>query len=274
MGPDTNRLRSLGRGRLEGGMDLQLTDRRILVTGASRGLGEAIAVAVAAEGARVAVAARESADLAAVAGRIGGTAVVADLATPDGPAAAVRGVIAAHHGLDGLVVNSGGPPTGTFETLDEEAWQRAIDGTLKSSLRLLRAALPHLRAGQDPAVVVILSSSVREPIPGLITSNVLRPGLAGLIKTLVDEIAPIRINGIAPGRFGTARIRTLDETRARAAGTTIDHIQAETASRIPLRRYGDPAELGRVAAFLLSPAASYVNGTIVPVDGGMIRSLP
>ncbi len=121
---------------------------------------------------------------------------------------------------------------------------------------------------------MILSSSVREPIAGLMTSNVLRPGLAGLIKGLVDEIAPIRINGIAPGRFDTERVRSLDIGRAERAGTSVESVQAAMRARIPLGRYGDPDELGRVAAFLLSPAASYVDGVIIGVDGGLIRSLP
>jgi 3-oxoacyl-[acyl-carrier protein] reductase len=141
-------------------------------------------------------------------------------------------------------------------------------------MRLIRSALPALRQGQDPAILIILSSSVREPVPALVTSNVLRPALNGLIKTLVGEIAPIRINGIAPGRFDTERVRSLDRDRAAATGTSIDDVQAANRARIPLGRYGDAEELGRVAAFLLSPAASYVNGTVVPVDGGMIRSLP
>jgi 3-oxoacyl-[acyl-carrier protein] reductase len=222
----------------------------------------------------VALAARPSEDLAAVATETGGTAVAVDLSAPDGPATAVHDAVAALDGLDGLLVNSGGPPPGTFAEIGEDAWEKAIAGTLHSTLRVIREALPHLRDGRDPAIAVILSSSVREPIPGLITSNVLRPGLAGLVKALVTEIAPIRINGLAPGRFGTERIRQLDTTRAAAAGTTIEEIERQTIGRIPLGRYGDPDELGRVAAFLLSPAASYLTGVIVPVDGGMVRSLP
>jgi len=255
-------------------MDLGLTDRRVLVGGASRGLGAAIARVLASEGARLATAARPSDDLAALAASIGATAVPVDLATADGPSSAVTRATAVLGGLDGIVVNSGGPPAGTFDEIDEAAWQRAIDGTLHSAMRLIRAGLSALGQGRDPAILIILSSSVREPVPGLVTSNVLRPALNGLVKTLVGEIAPIRINGIAPGRFDTERVRSLDRDRAAATGTSVEAIQAATRGRIPLGRYGDAAELGRVAAFLLSPAASYVNGAVLPVDGGMIRSLP
>jgi 3-oxoacyl-[acyl-carrier protein] reductase len=255
-------------------MDLGLTSRRMLVGGASRGLGAAIARVLASEGARVAAAARPSDDLTALTVSIGAAEVATDLSAADGPQSAVTGAIEALGGLDGLVVNSGGPPGGTFDQIDEAAWQRAIDGTLHSSMRLIRSALPALRQGRDPAILIILSSSVREPVPALVTSNVLRPALNGLIKTLVGEIAPIRINGIAPGRFDTERVRSLDRDRAAATGARIDDVQAANRARIPLGRYGDAEELGRVAAFLLSPAASYVNGTVVPVDGGMIRSLP
>jgi 3-oxoacyl-[acyl-carrier protein] reductase len=177
-------------------------------------------------------------------------------------------------GVDLLVVNSGGPPAGTFESLGEAEWDRAIAGTLQSSLRIIRAALPALRAGTDSAIVVNLSSSVRQPIPGLTTSNVLRPGLAGLIKNLSFEIAPVRINGVAPGRFATERVRQLDSARAGSTGQPIDEVRRQTEATIPLGRYGDPAEIGRVAAFLLSPAASYVTGAIVPVDGGLVSALP
>jgi 3-oxoacyl-[acyl-carrier protein] reductase len=257
-----------------GAMDLGLTGARALVGGGSRGLGGAIAEALAGEGARVAVTSRASAGLDAQAERLGGVAVPADLSTVDGPSAAVAAAIDALGGLDLLVVNSGGPPPGRFEELDDATWLRAIDGTLLSTLRLLRAALPHLRDGRDPAILIILSSSVREPIPGLSTSNLMRPGLAGLLKSLVDEVAPIRINGLAPGRVATDRIGQLDTARAAAAGVEVGEIQRRTVERIPLGRYGDPSELGRVGAFLLSPAASYVTGAIVPVDGGMIKALP
>lgn len=255
-------------------MDLGLSGARALATGASGGLGAAIGEALAAEGARVALAARSADKLAALAGRIDGVAVPADLSTPEGPAAAVSAAVDAFGGLDLLLVNSGGPPPGTFDELSEADWERAINGTLRSSLRLIRAALPHLRRSDRPAILMILSSSVREPLPGLTTSNLLRPGLDGLLKSLTAEIAPIRINGIAPGRIATDRIAQLEGARAEATGLPIEEVRRRVIATIPLGRYGEPVEVGRVGAFLLSPAAGFVSGQVVGVDGGMVRTLP
>ena len=200
--------------------------------------------------------------------------LAAALSTADGPASAVDRAVEAFGGLDALLVNSGGPRPGTFDALDDAGWQEAIEGTMFSAIRLIRSALPHLRASDRPAILVILSSSAREPIPGLTVSNTLRPGLMGLIKSLTAEIAPVRINGLAPGRFTTARIAEVEEMSAALTGTTTQAVRAGVIARIPLGRYGDPVELGRVGAFLLSPAASYVTGTVVPIDGGMVKGLP
>ena len=255
-------------------MDLGLNGLRALVGGGSSGLGAAVATVLAAEGGRVAVSARPSDRLESVASRIGGTAVPADLSSPDGPASAVAAAVEQLGGLDLLLVNSGGPPGGDFAALDEATWTIAIDGVLHAALRLIRAGLPHLRESSAPAILLILSSSAREPIPGLTTSNVLRPGLAGLIKSLTAEIAPIRINGIAPGRVATARVAHLDGLAASATGRPVEEVERQQIGRIPLGRYGEPAEVGRLGAFLLSPAASYISGAIVPIDGGLIRALP
>jgi 3-oxoacyl-[acyl-carrier protein] reductase len=255
-------------------VDLGLKGLRALVGGASSGLGAAIATELASEGARVALLARPSERLDERAAAIGGRAIGADLSTRDGAVSAVASMVEALGGLDLLVVNSGGPPAGTFDELDEATWTVAIDGVLLAAIRLIRAGLPHLRGSDQAAILIVLSSSVREPIPGLTTSNVLRPGLAGLIKSLAAEIAPIRVNGVAPGRVRTNRIAQLDGLRAAATSRPIEEVRAETIARIPLGHYGEPADVGRLATFLLSPAAGYVTGAIVPIDGGMIRALP
>jgi 3-oxoacyl-[acyl-carrier protein] reductase len=256
-------------------LDLGLDGARALIGGGSSGLGLAVGTVLAAEGARVALAARPSERLDAAASSVErSVAVGVDLESVDGPASAVQRAVEHLGGLDAVLVNSGGPPPGAFDALDDATWERAIQGTLLGAVRLIRAALPHLRHSDHPAILVILSSSAREPIPGLTSSNTIRPGLAGLIKSLSAEIAPIRINGLTPGRFATPRNAEVEANTSKRTGQTAEEVRAATVARIPLGRLGDPAELGRIGAFLLSPAASFVTGAIVPVDGGMVKALP
>jgi 3-oxoacyl-[acyl-carrier protein] reductase len=254
-------------------MDLGLAGRVYVVSGGSRGLGRAAAETLVAEGARVVVGARDEVAVERAAQELGGPAhavgVVADLAVAASAQRLVEAAHSAYGGLDGALISVGGPPYGTAMETDEQAWREAFDSVFLGALRLARRVAGELGA-EGGSIAFVLSSSVRAPIPGLAISNALRPGLAGLAKTLADELGPrgIRVNGVLPGRIATDRAMELD-----AASGDAEAARARLEATIPLRRYGEPAELGRVAAFLLSPAASYISGVMLPVDGGALRAL-
>ncbi|MFD8807246.1 SDR family oxidoreductase [Streptomyces sp. NPDC059597] len=246
-------------------MDLGLKDRVYIVTGASRGLGNAAARQLVADGAKVVVTSRDAERAADAAAELGPDAVGVAVGNAD-PEAPERLIAAAreHFGrLDGVLVSVGGPPPGFVADVTDEQWRDAFESVFLGAVRLARAAAAELEPGG--VIGFVLSGSVHEPIPGLTISNGLRPGLAGFAKSLADELGPrgIRVVGLLPGRIDTDRVRELDRLSADPEAT-----RAAAESRIPLRRYGTPEEFGRAAAFLLSPAASYVTGVMLPVDGG------
>ena len=262
-------------------MDLGLKDKVAMVAGASRGLGYAVARALAGEGAKVSISSRNEAAIADAAARIGGETYVETLAVPVDVKSA--GSLAAWHqrtvekfgGVDLLFVNAGGPPAGTVLSFDDAAWQSAFELLLLSAVRMVRLAVPSMKARGGGAIVVSTSSAVKEPIPNLALSNVVRASVAALSKTLADELASdrIRVNHLVPGRIDTDRVRELDTIRAKNTGTSADEQRANYAKVIPLGRYGHPAEFGSAAAFLFSDAARYITGASLQVDGGMIRSV-
>lgn len=247
-------------------MDLQLTDKVFLVTGGSRGLGLATARELVAEGAKVVLSARTQETVEAAAAELGCTGVVADLGHPAAAAALVDAAVSAYGRLDGALVSVGGPPAGSAVGLTDAQWQGAFDSVFLGTVRVCRAVVAALPP-TGGSLALVLSTSVKAPVAGLAASNGLRPGLGMLAKTMADELGPhgVRVNALLPGRIATDRLRELDgedpAVRARAERT------------IPLRRYGQPEEFGRVAAFVLSPAASFLSGAMVPVDGGLLRAL-
>ncbi|MCW2680038.1 MAG: family oxidoreductase [Frankiales bacterium] len=243
-------------------MDLGLQDRVFLVTGGSRGLGYATAQALVAEGARVLLAGRDEQSVRRSAGALGAVGVPADLGEPDAAERLVAAATEAYGRLDGALVSVGGPPAGTALGTTDAQWQGAFDSVFLGAVRTCRAVVDALPP-EGGSLALVLSTSVKAPLAGLAASNGLRPGLGMLAKTMADELGPrgVRVNGLLPGRVLTDRLREL--------GLDADAVPED----IPLRRYGDPAEFGRVAAFVLSPAASYVTGTMVTVDGGYARSL-
>ncbi|MCA0145055.1 SDR family oxidoreductase [Blastococcus sp. LR1] len=251
-------------------MDLGLGGRGYLLTGASRGLGFATARALVDDGARVLVSARSSDGVASAVQELGGApsafGLAADLADTGAAERLVEEARRQLGRLDGALVSVGGPAPGTVLGTAEDDWRAGVESVLLGPLRLIRALVPHL--GEGAAIGLVLSTSVRQPIDGLAISNGLRPGLAMTAKGLADELGPrgIRVVGLLPGTIATDRITEIEA----ASG---DPVAARTATEasIPLGRIGDPAEFGRVAAFLLSPAASYVSGTMVAVDGGKLR---
>jgi 3-oxoacyl-[acyl-carrier protein] reductase len=256
-------------------MDLQLTDRVYLVSGGARGLGRASAHALVAEGARVVISGRsqDSRDEATAAldedaGRAAAVGVVADNADPGTPARLLAAADEAWGRVDGALISVGGPPKGPVTTITDAQWSAAFESVFLGAVRLARevgAALP-----SGGSLGLVLSSSVRAPLPEMAISNGLRPGLAMVAKTLADELGPkgVRVNGLLPGRIATDRVAELDASTGDAEAAR----RAAEAS-IPLGRYGEPEEFGAVAAFLLSPAASFLTGVMLPVDGGLLRSL-
>lgn len=263
-------------------MDLNLEGRVGLVNAASRGLGRGIAEALAAEGARLVISSRHQEAIERAAAEIRatyGAEVVPVAADVTEPAAAPRLVSAAvghFGGLDILVNNSGGPPGGVFGDFDDAAWQSAFELLLLNVVRMVRAALPHLRSSGHGRIINVASTSVRQPIPGLVLSNSLRAGVAGLAKTLSGELAAdqVTVNTVLPGRILTDRLREGFVARAGLLGVPVDDlVRAEVAQEVPLGRVGDPQDMGKLVAFLCSDAAGYITGQTVAVDGGQVRGL-
>ncbi|MEW5873045.1 MAG: SDR family oxidoreductase [Chloroflexota bacterium] len=262
-------------------MDLHLKDKRALVTGAGRGLGYATALGLAQEGVQIALNGRDVARLEEAAGKLGqqtGVQVAAlpgDVTDPAAPEALVAQTVQALGGLDLLVTNAGGPPPGKFETFDDATWYKAIELSLMSHVRLIRAALPHLRRSPAASVLTITSYSVKQPVPNLILSNSVRAATVGLTKSLALELGAegIRFNSILPAWTETERVYELMNARARANNSSVEEEIARQAKDSPLGRMGSPAEFANAAVFLLSPAASYLTGVMLSVDGGMYKGI-
>jgi 3-oxoacyl-[acyl-carrier protein] reductase len=261
-------------------MDLGLKNQRALVIAASRGLGAATALRLSLEGAQVAICGRDLARIEAAAAKIqaesGGTVIplVGDVSDAAAAQAVVARAAERLGGLDILVTNAGGPPSGAFDALSLETWEKAVHLTLLSTVILIQTALPYLRRSNNAAILTITSYSAKQPIPNLMLSNSLRGAVIGLTKTLANELGPenIRVNSILPGWTRTERVVELMEARAAQKNSTVEaEIAAQTAA-IPLRRMADPAEFASAAVFLCSPAASYIHGAMIPVDGGAIQA--
>jgi 3-oxoacyl-[acyl-carrier protein] reductase len=276
--------------RQNGRMDLGLDGRVYLVTGGSRGLGFAAAQALVADGARVMLSAPHEATAASAVARLAQDAaaaapaawVVADNADPATPGRLIAAARDRFGRLDGALISVGGSPSGTVATTTDEQWRSAFESVFLGAVRLARILAADLGGAGDGreaagsvtgaggSIVFVLASSVRVPLAELAISNGLFPGLAGVVKTLAGELGPagIRVNGLLPVRIATDRVRELDALRGDP-----DEVRARLSERIPLRRYGEPEEFGRTAAFVLSPAASYITGAMIPVDGGAISSI-
>ncbi|WP_372807346.1 SDR family oxidoreductase [Pontiella sp.] len=262
-------------------MDLGLHGKVAMVAASSKGLGFGIAQALAREGALVSLGARTEAEVFDAADALieeTGTDVLANVLDVTKPASILEwldNTTDAFGGVDALVVNAGGPPTGNFDDFDDADWQSAFDLTLMSAVRMIRAVLPSMRAVGGGSILTITSVSVKEPIDVLLLSNVMRSGVASLAKSLSRQLASenIRVNNLLPGRIDTDRVQSLDALRADAQDLSIEDVRAANELIIPLGRYGTIEEFGKLGAFLLSDAASYITGQTIAADGGSIKTV-
>ncbi|TFG69726.1 MAG: SDR family oxidoreductase [Anaerolineales bacterium] len=261
-------------------MDLKLAGKVALISAASRGLGYATALALAAEGAKLAICSRQSSAIHTAAENIKkltGTAVLpvtADLSNPADVRKFVDTALTEYGTLDMAFLNTGGPKPGNFLDLTPEDWETAAQTTLHSMIQLAYAVVPIMRAQQNGSILINTSVTVKEPLDNLILSNSLRMAVIGLVKSLANEVGPdnVRVNAIAPGWTRTERIDALLQARMERSHHTLEEEMAEVSANVPLRRIGSPDEFGTVAAFLLSPAASYITGVTLLVDGGMSKT--
>lgn len=261
-------------------MDTGLQGKVAVVTASSAGLGKAIATAFGREGAQVVMCSRSQERIEAAAADVRDTgaevlALEIDVTNPDDIERLIASAVEQFGGVDVLVTNAGGPPAGTFDRFDDTAWQTAFDLTLMSAVRLIRRTIPEMRARGGGSIVAMTSSSIKQPIPNLLLSNVMRAGVSALAKTLADELTSdnIRVNNLVPGRIATQRIEELDRANAERQGVDIETVTKQQLGNIPMGRYGDAEEFASAAVFLASDAASYITGATLQVDGGMIRSL-
>ena len=262
-------------------MQYGLDGKIAVITAASKGLGRASALLLAREGCDLAICSRDAAQIEAFAAEVRAEtgrrvlAMGADVTKQADVDRFMAAVMETYGGVDILVSNTGGPPTGQFMDFDDTAWQAAFDGLLLPAVRLSRAVIPSMKARGGGRIIYITSSAVKQPVPGLLLSNSLRAAVHGMAKTLATEVAAagITVNCVAPGRIDTDRVRSLDEQLAQKSGRESAVIKQERQATIPVGRYGEPQEFGNAVAFLCSAGAAYMTGTTLWVDGGLLSSL-
>jgi len=260
-------------------MNLELKNKVMLIAGASKGLGFAIADSLADEGAYLSLcssnAARIESAAAVLSAKTTTLSSACDLADPEDIEQWVQKTLKHYGRIDGLVINAGGPKPGQFSDFSDADWINAFNLTLMSAVRLVKAVLPTLQQQQSGSILFLTSSSVKEPIDTLLLSNVMRSGVASLAKSLSRTEAKygIRVNCLVPGIIATDRIAQLDNFQATAQGIDLSQQRQQREAFIPLQRYGEPTEFAKAASFLLSDAASYITGSTLVVDGGSMRSV-